>query len=78
MRLFVDGLPPSFESNELVQLFKDHGTVLQATVGRDLNGKSLRYGFVDMATKEAAEKAIRSLHRSELEGRMLLVLVSIT
>ena len=73
MDLFVDGLPPSFSSKELTDLFAGFGTVLVADVVKNKEGGSLQFGFVKMATSRDAYRAIASLHRSIVEDHLLLV-----
>jgi len=73
MDLFVDGLPPSFSSKELTDLFAGFGTVIVADVVKNKEGSSLQFGFVKMATSREAYRAIASLHRSIVEDHLLLV-----
>jgi RNA recognition motif-containing protein len=73
MDLFVDGLPPSFSSKELADLFAGFGTVLVADVAKNREGGSLQFGFVKMATSRDAYKAMASLHRSIVDDHLLLV-----
>ena len=46
MDLFVDGLPPSFNSKNLTDLFAGFGTVLHADVVTNKDGNTLQFGFV--------------------------------
>ena len=62
-------LPPIFKPY-LVQ----HGEVKKAQVITDREtGRSRGFGFVEMATSEAAEAAISSLNGREVDGRALTV-----
>jgi RNA recognition motif-containing protein len=72
-KLFLDGLPPSFSTQQLKDLLAPFGTVRSALVMIDPAGKSLRMGKVEMSTPRGAERAIQNLHRSHLQGRLLLV-----
>jgi RNA recognition motif-containing protein len=72
-KLFVEGLPPSFSTRQLKDLFAPFGTVLSALVIIDPAGKSLRMGKVEMSTPREAERAIQKLHRSHVQGEFLLV-----
>jgi RNA recognition motif-containing protein len=72
-KLFVEGLPPSFSTQQLMDLFAPFGTVLSALVIIDPTGKSLRMGKVEMSTPREAEQAIQKLHRSHVQGMLLLV-----
>jgi len=72
-KLLVAGLPPLFSTQELKDLFAPFGTVLSASVITDLAGTSLRTGEVEMSTPQEAETAMRTLHRSHIQGEILLV-----
>lgn len=76
MDLFVDGLPPSFTNKELTDLFAGFGTVLRADVAKNKDGMSLQFGFVAMGTSREAYRAIAGLHRSEVDGHLLLVMLA--
>ena len=71
--LFVEGQPPSFSTQQLMDLFAPFGTVLSALVIIDPAGKSLCMGKVEMSTPREAERAIQKLHRSHVQGKLLLV-----
>ena len=73
-KLFVGNLSFSIGEQELRQLFEQMGGVESATVMRDLDtGRSRGFGFVEMASEEAAQKAIKELNECELDGRKLTV-----
>jgi cold-inducible RNA-binding protein len=72
-KLMVEGLPPSFSTQQLKDLFAPFGTVLSAVIIIDLAGMSLRTGEVEMSTPQEAETAMRTLHRSHIQGEILLV-----
>ena len=72
-KLMVEGLPPLFSAQQLTDLFAPFGTVLSAEIITDPAGKSLRMGRVEMSTWQDAERAMRTLHRSQVEGTFLLV-----
>ena len=69
----IEGVPPLFSNQQLKDLFAPFGTVLSAWVVTDPAGKSLRMGEVEMSTPQEAEKAMRALHRSQVQGEFLLV-----
>ena len=71
-KLFLEGLPPSFSTQQLMDLLAPFGTVLSALVMIDPAGESLRMGKVEMSTPREAERAIQKLHRSHLQGKLLL------
>ena len=71
--LMVAGLPPSFSTQDLKDLFAPFGTVLSAVVITDPTGQSLCMGEVEMATPQEAETAMRTLHQSHVQGEIILV-----
>lgn len=74
MKLFVARLPQSATSESLKNLFESYGSVTEAKVIMDRDtGMSKGYGFVQMASAEAAENAINQLNGFELDGKDILV-----
>lgn len=74
VKLFVGGLSFSTSSARLRDAFSGVGTVESANVVTDRDtGQSRGFGFVEMATGEAAEKAVATLNGSELDGRRIKV-----
>jgi RNA recognition motif-containing protein len=73
-KLFVGSLPWSVNDNILQQTFEAHGTVVSAKIITDRDtGRSRGFGFVEMENPTDAEKAIKSLNNSELDGRNIVV-----
>jgi RNA recognition motif-containing protein len=73
-RLFVGGLPFNTTEDELREVFSKVGVVESVAVITDkFSGRSKGFGFVEMATPEEAEKAIKELNETELGGRKLIV-----
>src|SRR3989440_12098758 len=73
-KLFVGGLPFATSNDQLRDLFAEVGEVASATVVTDRDtGRSRGFGFVEMATMEAAEEAINRLNGRDYEGRRLQV-----
>jgi RNA recognition motif-containing protein len=72
-KLRVDGLPPSFSTQHLKDLFAPFGTVCSAWVITDPTGQFLRTGEVEMSTSQEAQKALGKLHRSHILGTLLFV-----
>ncbi len=76
-KLFVGGI--SFDSSEesMSAFFADAGEVLSVKIIMDREtGRSRGFGFVEMATEEAAEKAIEMLNETELDGRKLHISIA--
>lgn len=73
-KLFVGGIPWATTSDDLKQLFSQHGTVSQATVITDkMTGRSRGFGFVEFENDEEATAAESALNNSEFGGRTLVV-----
>jgi cold-inducible RNA-binding protein len=73
-KLFVGGLPFATSNDQLRNLFAECGEVASATVVTDRDtGRSRGFGFVEMATPEAAEEAINKFNGRDYEGRRLQV-----
>jgi RNA recognition motif-containing protein len=73
-KLFVGGLPYSTQQDEVKDLFAQYGEVTSATIVRDrFTNQSRGFGFVEMATEEAAADAIKNLNGTDLGGRKIVV-----
>lgn len=76
-KLYVGNLTFQTTSADLEKLFGQHGEVTKAQVISDRDtGRSRGFGFVEMATSEAATAAISSLNGRDLDGRQLTVNVA--
>ena len=72
--IYVGNLSFSTGSSDLETLFAQHGPVTKAAVISDRDtGRSRGFGFVEMESAEAAQKAIDSLDGADFEGRTLKV-----
>jgi cold-inducible RNA-binding protein len=73
-KLFVGNLSFSTEESTLQDLFAQAGPVDSVRVMRDqATGRSRGFGFVEMATEEAAQAAIDKFNETELDGRRIAV-----
>jgi len=73
-KLFVGSLPWSINDQILQNTFEAHGTVVSAKVIMDrTTGRSRGFGFVEMESSDDAQKAIRALNDSTLQGRNIIV-----
>ena len=73
-KIYVGNLPWRATDAQLSQLFGNHGEVVDAKIVTDREtGRSRGFGFVTMASDEAAQAAIRALNGYSLEGRSLVV-----
>ncbi len=73
-KIFVGNLSFSLGETELRQLFEQKGAVESVTIMRDNDtGRSRGFAFVEMASDEAAQKAIAELNGFSVDGRNLTV-----
>ncbi len=73
-KLFVGGIPWATTSDDLKQLFSQHGTVATATVITDkMTGRSRGFGFVEFENDAEADAVIAALNNSDYNGRTLVV-----
>jgi len=75
-RLFVGGLPSFFGEHDLQALFLPYGTVLHVEIVRAPSGRSLGFGFVEMATCQEAGRAVTGLNRYRIERGKLMVMLA--
>ena len=74
VKLFVGGLSFSTSSQRLQEAFAAVGSVESASVVTDRDtGQSRGFGFVEMASTEEANEAVRRLNGTELDGRQIKV-----
>jgi RNA recognition motif-containing protein len=73
-RIYVGNLPWSITSASLSEMFGAHGKVRSAEVVSDREtGRSRGFGFVEMESDDAGQRAIEALNGYEIEGRALTV-----
>jgi RNA recognition motif-containing protein len=73
-KLFIGGLSFSTSSDRLRELFNQvEGVESVAIVTDRETGRSRGFGFVEMATAEGAEAAVKKFNGQELDGRQLKV-----
>ncbi|HNX98764.1 MAG TPA: RNA-binding protein [Candidatus Aminicenantes bacterium] len=74
MNIYVGNLSRDLSEAELREAFTAHGEVTSVAIMKDkFTGEPRGFGFVEMPSKENAEKAIASLNGTELKGRNLTV-----
>jgi cold-inducible RNA-binding protein len=73
-RLYVGNLPYTITESALQEMFSEAGQVdsVKLITDRD-TGRSKGFAFVEMATDEAAEKAIADFNGQKIEGRPMTV-----
>jgi RNA recognition motif-containing protein len=74
-KLFVGNIPYSTTEQELKALFERSGAKVESVrVITDFDtGRSKGYAFVEMASGDEAEKAIKDLNSYNLNGRSIVV-----
>ena len=73
-KLFIGGLPFSTSSERLREVFAQAGGVESATVVMEQDtGRSRGFGFVEMASAEEADAAVKKFNVQEMDGRRLKV-----
>lgn len=73
-KLYVGNLSYQTEQESLHSLFSQYGEVVSAQVIMDRDtGRSRGFGFVELASDEAAQSATQALNGMEFEGRNLKV-----
>lgn len=73
-KLYIGGLSYNTTDAELKEAFSQAGNVESATVVMDkFSGRSRGFGFVEMATDEEADAAIKMWNGQDLGGRKIIV-----
>lgn len=73
-KLFVGNLPYSATEQELSEAFAQAGAVVSVKIITDrMSGRSKGFGFVEMASPEAAKAAIERLNGADYAGRAITV-----
>ena len=73
-KLYVGNLPYDITDQQLEEFFSQVGKVTSANVVMDrYSGRSKGFGFVEMATEEDAQKAIKELNQKQLKERTIVV-----
>jgi RNA recognition motif-containing protein len=73
-KLYVGNLPFSATREDLTELFSQAGEIAEVTIITDRDsGRSKGFGFVEMATEEGAQEAIKRFNGFTLDSRPLTV-----
>lgn len=74
MNIYVGNLSSTVSENDLRDAFQAFGQVDKTAVIKDkFSGESRGFGFVEMASREEATKAIGIMNGKDLKGRALKV-----
>ena len=73
-KLYVGNLPYSYRDSDMEQAFSQYGTVSSAKVMMERDtGRSKGFGFVEMASADVAQAAIKALDGMSVDGRSIVV-----
>src|SRR5690606_17584190 len=73
-KLYVGNLPYSASEEELRSVFEEAGEIASVQIITDkFTGQSRGFGFVEMATQEGADEAIRRFNGHSMNNRNLVV-----
>ncbi len=73
-RLYVGNLSYDAMENDLQTIFEQAGSVVKCDIMVDRQtGQSKGFAFIEMATQEDADKAIKECNGKDLDGRALTV-----
>jgi cold-inducible RNA-binding protein len=74
MKLFIGNLSYDATSQDLEEAFSKFGTVVRVQVVEDRDtGRPRGFGFVEMSSRQEAEKAMQALDGAEIQGRKIAV-----
>ncbi len=74
MNLYVGNLLFDVTESELKELFEPFGQVTEIRLIMDkFSGKSKGFGFIEMPSKDEAQKAIEALNGKDVKGRPMTV-----
>ena len=71
--IFVYGIDPDAEDDDLKKLFSPFGTILSSTVAPGGKG----YGFIHFETPEEASHAVRCMNEFPYKGKKLQVSIKV-
>lgn len=76
-KLFIGSLPYSTTNSQLEELFSQAGKIVSVNVITDkFSGQGKGFAFVEMASDEEADKAIKMFNNYNLDGRSIVVNVA--
>lgn len=74
MNIYVGNLSPQATEDDLKKAFEAFGQVESTNIIKDkFSGESRGFGFVQMPSKQEAQKAIEQLNQTDLMGRTINV-----
>ena len=74
MNIYIGQLPYSVKENELREIFSEYGEIASLKLVKDrFSGQSKGFGFIEMPNNSEADKAIKALNKSLLQGKEIKV-----
>ncbi len=74
MNIYIGQLPYTVTEDEIKQLFSEFGEIESLNLVKDrFSGQSKGFGFIDMPNNSEADKAIKALNKTMLNGREIKV-----
>lgn len=74
--IHIGNLKWEAQENDLRDLFNEFGEIKSVRIPQDDRGRSKGYGFVEFATKEAADAAIAKMDQNDFMGRPINVTIA--
>ena len=72
--MFVSGLDPETEEEDVLDKFGEHGTVKNLALNLDRRtGYAKGYALIEYATRAEAEATIKGMHGSKVRGKEVSV-----
>jgi len=73
-KIYVGGLPYSYEDADLQKMFDEFGKVTSANIIKDkFSGRSKGFGFVEFEEADGVKSAIDAMNGKEVDGRNIVV-----
>jgi len=74
VKIFVSGYPLEMDELELAQLVSPHGEISTVKIVRDkATRKPKGYVFIELVSRQAAERVMEALDGTEMQGKTLTV-----
>lgn len=71
--VFVKNFGDSMDDTKLREMFEKYGEITSAVCSKGEEGKSKGFGFINFKDAESAERAVKSLHDTDFNGKKLFV-----
>ena len=73
-KVFVGSLPDDLTDKKFKAMFKRFGSIVEALIVTDkYSHKTKNFGYVTFLDRKDAEKAIKAMDQTEIQGKKMLV-----